>query len=499
MGATRVTHEVRPHTTSPRSLLAQREIYRRGRTPVSDSVGRIRALDVAPAGPETTAQHLGELAWRFGRIGLGHSIRGLDVTRGRAFTDAALRLAPDRVRTQVPVEALGARLGQGGDDELVGAAGPRVAAAVARSQPSRTMPEAVVARVERVASRPGHDIGTVAIHDDPAAHAAARMLRADAFTVGRSVYLAAGAYRPASSDGIDLLAHEFAHTTQQDGASPADVARLPVSEPGSPPEMGADQLARGGAPASPAATRAPVQIMRRVSFARSSDVLTSNDPGSTETAATFQIAAGVPAAPHFRWTSDVTVSGNAGDPFANFTVGPHQVVRSFWLNIFWGTDANRTHRTATVATPVRDAIAVGNTWYHDPFASGRFAALGDVRSTQIEDSPGVRSQPFANPVAGRVGTRGWFNWGMSFVAAISARDSTAGAGAGAFQTLGHVYWNLSLAGNFDTTRPALGRVAITGGGKTNVGKVLDGGSGDFPVMHGGTTFNVAANAALTTT
>jgi len=63
----------------------------------------------------------------------------------------------------------------------------------------------------------------------------------------------------------------------------------------------------------------------------------------------------------------------------------------------------------------------------------------------------------------------------------------------------HRYWNLSLAGNFDTARAVNHRIHITDGGRTNVGGVIGGPSGDFPAMHGGAQFNHEANANLTTT
>jgi hypothetical protein len=88
---------------------------------------------------------------------------------------------------------------------------------------------------------------------------------------------------------------------------------------------------------------------------------------------------------------------------------------------------------------------------------------------------------------------------MAFVTFISARDTAAGGGAGAFRHLGHRYWNLSLAGNFNTARPVNHRIHITDGGRTNVGGVIAGPSGDFPAMHGGAQFNHEANANLTTT
>jgi hypothetical protein len=87
---------------------------------------------------------------------------------------------------------------------------------------------------------------------------------------------------------------------------------------------------------------------------------------------------------------------------------------------------------------------------------------------------------------------------MAFVAYLGAMDMT-NVGVGGLQALAHVYWNLSVAGNFDTSRAVGNRVRVTGGGKTNRGGVINGRSRSYPPMFGGSTFNVDANANLTTT
>jgi hypothetical protein len=375
---------------------------------------------------------------------------------------------------------------------IVGGAGPRVADAVGRSGPGGPVPAEVTDRLPG-----GGRFAGVRVHDDEAAHTAASLLHARAFTIGRSVYLGRGE-RP----DAELMTHELAHTAQQ-GEVRDPVAGLPVSAPGSAEETEAHayaEAARAGIepPAVTAGGPGAARISRVIGFSHANDVVTPQDPGVAETAATFQIGAGVPAAPYFRWTTDVTISGNAGDPFADFQVGPQQVVRAFWLNVFWGTDANRSHLRSFVPTPIRDTTSGDTTWYDDGLASGNFGAAGDVRSTSLDDTPGVQGLPLANPVAGRTGTRGWWNWGMAFVAFIEARDTTAAGGAG-FRPIAHVYWNLSLAGTFDTTQPTGSQVTVTSGGTTNVGGVIEGGSGDFPARHAGATFNPTSNANVRTT
>jgi hypothetical protein len=72
---------------------------------------------------------------------------------------------------------------------------------------------------------------------------------------------------------------------------------------------------------------------------------------------------------------------------------------------------------------------------------------------------------------------------------LSARDTTAGAGAAAFRDLANVYWNLSAEGRFDTTQAVGARVTLTSPGAINHSHVIEGGSGEFPAIHGGTIAN----------
>lgn len=491
--------EVHPYTTSRSDLREQRQIYARHKTPVRDRRGRLQELDMAPADASTAGGHLEEVHRRFGDRGLAQSVRGLSVTRGWAFADQAIRRSPDHIRKNSAASLVGANVGEEPLGEVVGGrAGSTVKEAVTRSGPGRPLPENVR---DRLGGNNERDFSKVRVHNDEAAQQAARMMGARAFTIGDSIYFGEAEYNPSTSEGFRLLAHEAGHTIQSDGPT-GPVDQMEVSDPSSSTEREADRFAADvdnpEVGAAHLGRSSPGRILRRISFTRDNDRFLTNDPATAETAATFQIAQGAGGAPHFRWDADVTIHGNPGDPFANFQVGPLQIVRAFWLNIWWGTGANRTHRTSSVAIPIRDATAAGNTWYDDPLASANFGANGDVRSTNLNDTPGVTGQPFANPVGGRASTRGWFNWGMAFVAYIAARDTTR-AGAAAFRTVGSVYWNLSLEGNFDVTRPVGGRVQVTGGGRTNRGGVIDGPPAEFSPIHGGPIFNNEANANLTTT
>lgn len=63
------------------------------------------------------------------------------------------------------------------------------------------------------------DFSAVRIHTDAEAARAARHLGAKAFTTGNHIYFGAGQYQPETPAGLELIAHELAHTVQQ-GAAP---------------------------------------------------------------------------------------------------------------------------------------------------------------------------------------------------------------------------------------------------------------------------------------
>lgn len=67
---------------------------------------------------------------------------------------------------------------------------------------------------------PGVDFSRVRVHTGPQAAAAARSVNAQAFTVGQHMVFAEGMYRPESSSGKRLLAHELTHVVQQSSLSP---------------------------------------------------------------------------------------------------------------------------------------------------------------------------------------------------------------------------------------------------------------------------------------
>ena len=80
----------------------------------------------------------------------------------------------------------------------------------------QALPDDVRAPMERAFVA---DFSGVRVHADGRADRLNRSLQARAFTTGQDIFLRQGEYRPGSSEGRRLLAHEMAHVVQQSGGS----------------------------------------------------------------------------------------------------------------------------------------------------------------------------------------------------------------------------------------------------------------------------------------
>jgi hypothetical protein len=89
----------------------------------------------------------------------------------------------------------------------------------------------------------GADLGGVRVHTGAASATAADALQAKAYAVGQDVHFGAGTYDPASASGKHLIAHEVAHTVQQQGAAPGVQRSATVSTPGDAAEQQAESFA----------------------------------------------------------------------------------------------------------------------------------------------------------------------------------------------------------------------------------------------------------------
>jgi hypothetical protein len=112
----------------------------------------------------------------------------------------------------------------------------------------RPLPKSVRADIE---PRMGYDFSGVKIHTDGHAAQLARSVNALAFTVGRDIVFGAGQYRPETSEGKRLLAHELTHVVQQNQGSANMISRacLPAADcpaiiPGSAEDFGAAEEVR---------------------------------------------------------------------------------------------------------------------------------------------------------------------------------------------------------------------------------------------------------------
>ena len=147
------------------------------------------------------------------------------------------------VASSVGNHAFGQLIGRMPGDGILpdGVVHPDVASTIATTNGSGHTLEP--AARERLAPHVGDELSDVRVHSDATADALARSVSARAFTTGTDVYFAAGEYRPGTSDGDSLLAHELTHVAQQRGAPTS--GPLTVSEPGDAMETEADAVARG--------------------------------------------------------------------------------------------------------------------------------------------------------------------------------------------------------------------------------------------------------------
>ena len=77
----------------------------------------------------------------------------------------------------------------------------------------------------------GRSFSDVRVHDDERAASSARAVGARAYTVGKDVVFARGAYAPSSGAGLRLIAHELTHVAQQDANGTRALQRQVAEEP----------------------------------------------------------------------------------------------------------------------------------------------------------------------------------------------------------------------------------------------------------------------------
>jgi hypothetical protein len=109
----------------------------------------------------------------------------------------------------------------------------------------------------------GHDFSGVRVHTDSEAAASAKAVNARAYTVGKQIAFNAGAYRPDTSEGRHLLAHELTHTLQQSGNSGQPSDRQAIDNAGDATEREAVRVSgettQGTQTGNPLMARGPVR------------------------------------------------------------------------------------------------------------------------------------------------------------------------------------------------------------------------------------------------
>lgn len=130
--------------------------------------------------------------------------------------------------------------GFGGRDANGVAAGADEAVSLAAASPGVPLPEKIRSDFERSV---GTGLSSVRVHTGAESAVAAEALGAQAYTVGQDIHFGSGFYAPSEPAGIHLLAHEVAHTLQNQGGSHVPQTKLQVSSPGDAAEVEAERAA----------------------------------------------------------------------------------------------------------------------------------------------------------------------------------------------------------------------------------------------------------------
>lgn len=116
---------------------------------------------------------------------------------------------------------------------------PPIVHAVLRSsgQPLDSQTQALMTR------KFGQDFSRVRVHTDMQAAESARQVNALAYTVGQAIVFGSGRYSPHTREGQRLVAHELAHTIQQDGRGGSMTGALRIGNPDDRYEQEAERVA----------------------------------------------------------------------------------------------------------------------------------------------------------------------------------------------------------------------------------------------------------------
>jgi hypothetical protein len=176
---------------------------------------------------------------------------GASAPAGKSSLTSRLTPAPQlvfRVSDPDTARALGESMGGGRgriqrvadrDDNGV-AAGAEAAVDRAASSSGQALPTHLQRQFEQST---GADLSGVRVHTGGESATAAHAVGAKAYTVGQDIHFAEGRYQPDDPFGMHLLAHEVAHTVQQQGGTAHRQHKLEVSTPHDAAEVEADRAA----------------------------------------------------------------------------------------------------------------------------------------------------------------------------------------------------------------------------------------------------------------
>jgi hypothetical protein len=285
------THLGRPESRVPGvddpDKYARRVQERLDKLGVKVNVQTDRLADLAARGL------LGPVAQGFGRaegvenVGVTYRCSGRDKTDDAKIPQTVRNL---RLFKNLPDEApaeIRELLGCAAEVQRMAATGGGpVAAPPAVEKVLRSQGQPLDPRERRVFEpRFGHDFGSVRVHADAAAAESAAAVGALAYTVGRSVVFGAGRYRPETSAGKLLLAHELAHVVQQHGGSAEGASAE------SRARVAGRRVAGGGSVSRADVGGAPVSVQRADEESEQRQPTAAPGPGgaSTQTLESFDV------------------------------------------------------------------------------------------------------------------------------------------------------------------------------------------------------------------
>jgi Domain of unknown function (DUF4157) len=225
-----------------------------------------------------------------------------------------------------------------------------------------------------------HNFGDVRIYSDAAAAATADLLHAKAFTVGQDIAFAAGHYDPHTQQGQRLLAHELAHTVQQQHAAPNGRGTLEVSQRGDSLERNANAMVSSLGRGSQMPVTSSSGLAIQCEDVNEPEIGYSLDPSDPEAHATVPVAGGAAVAAVDTSGAGVNLqmpdlTAGAGYDWQNgpYAQGQYQIDPAHSV----GARANDQGASAYFNTPELQLNGGVTNGYQDPFVNAHLQA-GDL-------------------------------------------------------------------------------------------------------------------------